>query len=290
MTMTEQQINRRTNEIKRTIQADKKTYIESFGKDDVSNLPNIVDNSEAGSTALRLVMGASEGLMPFRASSYVESLLRIARHMQPSQIQIVHANHLGYRVNGIDLNHSMRQSQLLAEDVEARLEKFPDLQSRVLHAVDTELDTDRYVDFVQATFDRDTDLATKLLAKGNKHSGDSVRYVAAHYAFQDTDDLVLAPLTANAPSQVSAERIVSVGCGQERIFYRARMGMRALLQSDITTAQIFTKHSTPPYYMARGGEPSLIEGATLATLDSIGDISARRDIDYLLNIDNEGDE
>lgn len=283
MTMTEQQTNTRTNEIKRTLVADPNAYIESVGKDDASNLPDIVDNAEQGTTVLRLVMGATEA-MPFRAVSYVDSLLRVARLLPTDQIQIVHANHLGNRVNGIDLNTSRAQAQLLTEEIEAHLMKFPDLHSRVLHAIDTDMDTDQYVDIVQAAFDRDTEIATKLLAKGSKHGGDSVRYVAAHYAFQDTDDLVLDPLSNNAPDQISADRIVSVGCGQERTFYRARMGIRMLLRPDIVTAQLFTRHVTPPYYTARDGEPTLSEGATLETLDSIGDVAARRDIAHFLTI------
>lgn len=289
MTMTEQQINTRTNEIKRTITSHNQAYIESVGKDDSRNLPDIVDTPDDGTTAIRLIMGATES-MPFRALSYVDSLLRVARLVPADQIQIIHANHLGKRVNGVDLDRSRLQAQELAAEIEGHLVNFPDLKSRVLHAVDTDMDTDRYVDLVQVAFDRDTDIATKLLAKGSKHGGDSVRYVAAHYAFQDTDDLVLDPLSSNAPDQVSANRIVSVGCSQERTFYQARMGMRALLHPDIKTAQLFTRHVTPPYYTSRGGEPSLTKGATLETLDSIGDPAARRDITHFLTINNQGEQ
>ncbi len=287
MTMTEQQINTRTNEIRRMITSNEKAYVESVGKEDAHNLPSIVDSPEDGTTALRLVMGATES-MPFRALSYVDSLLRVAQLVPADQIQIIHANHLGNRVNGVDLDRSREQALLLAAEVEAHLANFPDLEARVLHAVDTEMDTDRYVDLVQTAFDRDTEIATKLLAKGSKHGGDSVRYVAAHYAFQDTDDLVLDALSQIAPDQVSADRIVSVGCGQERTFYRARMGMRAVLQADIVTAQLFTRHVTPPYYTSKGGEPSLAEGVTLETLDSVGDLSARRDIAHFLIVNNQG--
>jgi len=288
MTMTEQQINARTNEIKRALVTDPKAYIESVGKDDSRNLPEMVDNPEGGVTALRLVMGATEA-MPFRALSYVDSLFQVARLIPSTQIQIIHANNLGNRVNGVDLGASREQARLLAAQVEAHLALFPDLEGRVLHANDTEMDTDRYIDIVRVAFDRDTEIATKLLAKGSKHGGDSVRYVAAHYAFQDTDVLELDPINANAPDQVSVDRMISVGCGQERTFYRARMGMRGILQSELTTAQIFTRHVTPPYYASRGGEPSLSEGATLATLDSVGDLAARRDIAHFLTINtNEG--
>ncbi len=287
MTTVEQQINTRTNEIRRALVSDPEAYVESIGKEDGRNLPEIVDNPEAGTTALRLVMGATEA-MPFRALSYVDSLLRVARRVPATQIQIVHANNLGNRINGVSLSKSNEQARILAEEVEAHLAQFPDLESRVLHAIDTDMDTDRYTDVVQHAFDRDTEIATRLLAKGSKHGGDSVRYVAAHYAFQDTDELELDPITSGAPDQVSADRIVSVGCGQERTFYRARMGMRALLQPDFVTAQVFTRHATPPYYTSRGGEPSLDEGASLATLDSIGDPAARRDIAHFLTINNEG--
>ena len=283
MTLSEQQRNRRTNEIKQTILSDTNAYIESIGKVDAHNLVDIVDKPDAGSTVLRIVMGATS-VMPFRALSYVDSALRAARLIPSSQVQIVHAHHLGNRVNAIDLSESHQQAQLLAKRVVNHLKHFPELEGRVLHASDTAMDTDQYVDVVHAIFERDKAVASKLLAKGSKHGGDAIRYVAAHYAFQDTNDLELDAFDKSAPSQMPADRIVSIGCGQERLFYQARMGMRALLQSSVVTAQLFTRHVTPPYYLARDGEPSLEETSHTPAMDTITDSSARRDIQHFLNV------
>lgn len=277
--------NRRINELKRELTADPQAYVESIGKVDAVNLIDMMDQPQAAPTTLRLFLGAT-ALMPLRAVSYIDSALHTARHLPNlTQVQLIHVHHLGNRVNGIDLGDATQQAKLLGAHVDSRLEAFPDLAGKVLHATDTPLNTDAYTDLVEEALEAQPALANKLLSKGPKHGGNSIRYAAAHYAFQDTDQLQLEAIS-QGPDQQSSERILSVGSLQERLFYSVRMGMRALQAAEteiLPTAQLFTKHVSPPYFMARGGEPALGSELDPSVLVDVGDDAARRDLEHFFN-------
>lgn len=259
-------------------------YLESVGRDDMTTLGSVADSPGGKGTVLRLILGATK-CMPLRALSYIDTALRCAEMLPCEQLQIVHANNLGSRINGLDLQEVRRQALLLASVTSLHIAgTFPNLQKKILHAEDKQLDTDRHIPLAQLMFSQHSDLAEKLLAKGSKHGGDATAYVAAHFAFQDTDLLQLEPLSHEAPRQVSAERIVSIGCQQERLFYAARMGMRALSScvEMVETAQLFTRHITPPYFVARGGEQSLEDALQNGVdINLARDPSSHRDITHL---------
>ncbi|MDB5167707.1 MAG: hypothetical protein JWN26_852 [Candidatus Saccharibacteria bacterium] len=279
----EQERNTRLNQIKKQLIRDPDAYIESVGQLDAHNLVDVVDHPEIGAAVLRLILGASTHI-PERGLSYADSVFRVARHIPTAQIQIVHANHLGNKVNGVNLAESGREAYNLGHKIDRHLRKFPELEGRVLHAVDTPHDTDQYVDTVIAALDTDPELAAKLQAKGSKHGGDTFRYVAAHYAFQDTDSLELAAVKSGAPDQVRADTLISIGCQQERQFYRARMAMQALLPPEVRTAQLFTKHVTPPYYLAVDGDRVHL---TMGWEAIETNPTALRDMDHFLTVNPE---
>lgn len=283
MNSTEQEHNRRLNQIKRQLVADPDAYVESVGGIDARNLVDVVYRPKIGATVLRLIMGASTHI-PERGLSYVDSALRVAKHIPITQIQIVHANHLGNKVNGVDLMQSNREAFNLGHKIDRHLRKFPELEGRVLHAVDTPHDTDKYVDTVVAALKTEPELDAKLREKGSKHGGDAFRYSAAHYAFQDTDELELAAVKAGGPDQVAADTIVSIGCQQERPFYRARMAMQVLVPPEVRTAQIFTKHVTPPYYLAAEGDTVQLTRSWEAIETNP---TALRDMDHFLTVNPE---
>ena len=226
--------------------------------------------------------------MPLRAVSYADAAFRIAKVVPIEQIQIIHANNLGSKVNGINMAHATKQAELLATMTRIHMSvAMPEMHGRVLHAEDTELDLEPFIALSQSVLQCDSDQSTKLSTKGTKHGGDSQQYAAAHCAFQDTDRLALRPLLLDSPEQVSAQRILSVGCQQERLFYMARMAMREVAPESIElvpTSQVFTKHVSPPYFMARGGEQTL-EHAMLhgVNLDLTQDVAAHRDLRHLQN-------
>jgi len=287
MNTVEQLKNKRVKEISRELRSGNR-YVETVGKDDAHNLVDVVDSPNAGGVTTRLIMG-STALMPFRALSYVQSVFQISSIVPSEQIQIVHANHLGQKVNGLDLDKSSEQSRILNKFIEDYFRAFPELEGRVLHAQDTPLDTDMYMDLANEALETNPEMKALLRQKGERHGGDYLRYIAAHYAFQDTDRLELDPISKTHPDQIRSSDIVSVGCLQEMNFYKIRMGMQALRSPDVKTSQIFTKHVTPPYYIARDGEPTLAEGMTVGNLQDVDDKSARRDLEHLFSIINQGE-
>ncbi len=277
--------------VRKRLIASSEAYVESVGKTDIDTLGYAVDSPDGKGNIVRLILGATTH-MPLRALTYVDSAVRIAQLLPCEQLQIIHANKLGSRVNGINPDEARRQAELLALATRNHVQKIaPDIAERLLHAEDTPLDLSPFLPLSEAALAYGP-IGEKLLQKGAKHGGDAVVYAAAHCAFQDTDQLELSALMADSPDQVQAERIISVGCEQERTFYAARMAMRQLAVSIdlVPTAQIFTKHISPPYFMARGGEQGL-EHALIHGMDMslAGDISTVRDLTHLQTLMTEKD-
>ncbi len=284
--------NRLAHETRRELLADPAAYVESVGKDDILALGEAANSPRGTGTVLRLILGASE-CIPLRALTYVDSALRIAGHIPHEQIQIVHANRLGATINNVNLAQCQKQTVALGGMVRAHIGRHhPELEHRVLHAEDTPMELEHFAEIADQALRQNPHITQKLLAKGAKHGGNPARYASAHFAFQDTDTLVLEPLHNQGPAQACAERIVSIGCQQERTFYLARMAMRSAAfdyeMPLISTAQVFTKHLTPPYFVARGGEPLLGEADfSSLQLDAVGDPGARRDLVHFVQTSNE---
>lgn len=268
----------------------KEAYVESVGKLDLETLSEVRDAQDGKGTVLRLIMGATQ-TMPLRALTYVDAALRCAQAMPFEQLQIIHANEIGHVVNAVPREEAAQQAVLLAHVARMHIRAVaPDLSGKVLHASDTPLDLGSCISLARMVFNTNPELAQLLNSKGEKHGGNSEQYTAAHFAFQDTDQMVLDPLfPSEAPMQAKAERIVSIGCLQERPFYLARMAMRELCCSSglVASAQIFTKHASPPYFVARHGEP-LLEDALRDgfSMEGVGDAAAARDLQHFVSTIN----
>lgn len=288
-------------QVRQGLLEDPVNYVESVGKIDYINLAPDPKAQKRGKTVLRLVFGATES-MPFRGLSYIDSAVRSAKHLDIDQIQVIHANAVGNRINGVNKFKSDDEAARLADaaaEITARAESE---NLSILHAIDTRLDTEKYEPLARLALENNPKVAEKLMKKGAKHGGDALAYTAVHFAFQDTDNLELQPVDPSAPAQERAETIISIGCQQERTFYMARMAMRDVAaEADgmiDKTAQIFTKHVSPPYYVARGGEPLLAEGIdpkgrydffgenAIDGLPAVGDEAARRDIRHFITVNN----
>lgn len=270
--------------VRRQLLKNKELNIESVGKIDIDTLSAVADAPDGKGTIVRLIMGATRA-MPLRALSYVDTALRIASELPCEQLQIVHANALGSRVNGINAESALHGTRQLAALARMHaLAFFPDLVGKLLHAQDQPLDLDDFRPAAEHVFAANADVAGDLGRKGTKHGGDALIYASAHSAFQDTDRLGLVPLLDDMPEQAAAERIVSIGCQQERIFYLTRMAMREQLDVDLVdTAQLFTGHHTPPYFVARGGEQLLDDAlANGVDMNQCQDASARKDMARLI--------
>jgi hypothetical protein len=282
------------HKLRKELQQDPHAYVESVGKADIATLADVMTAPAGKGTVLRLVMGATVQ-MPLRALTYVDSALHCAAVIPNEQLQIVHASRLGQKNNGVDRRAAQEGIAALATAVRNHVGRaFPQLEGSVLHAEDTELDLSPFTPIAKQAFAQNPDVARRLLQKGSKHGGDATRYASAHFAFQDTDILELEALGVGV-EQTRAERIVSIGCQQERNFYLARMAMRDIaVETDIKplmvdSAQVFTRHLTPPYFTALGGEPSITETSFGALdPDTVGDTAARRDIAHFLATNHIG--
>lgn len=274
--------------VRRRLIKNKSLNIESVGKVDLETLSDVIDTPEGRGTVLRIIMGATRK-MPVRALSYVDTAFRIASVLPHEQLQIIHANHLGEAINGINVKTSSHQSKTLAALTRMHLVgSFPHLKETTIHAQDTPAIMSPVIslsDTAQAAIDGNSKINSKLQAQGAKHGGNPIIYGAAHSVFQDTDKLELQSLMSDSPEQVRAERIVSIGCQMERTFYAARMAIRQIVDSVdlVDTAQLFTTHTVPPYFTARGGEQTLDHALKNGVnIDLCVDRSARRDIERLI--------
>jgi len=222
--------------------------------------------------------------MPLRSLSYVASAARLAQLVPAEQVQIVCTSSVGEQVNGISADESAEQFGMLARFGSHMLEKaMPDTYERTIFAHDTPtaaVETVRpLVDQVLAADHR---LNKTLRDKSQKHGSDFATYGAAHVVYQDTGRLELAEI-GSTPA-IDAQRIVTIGCQQERTFYGLRIGVRQLLHPEdlVPSVQVFTQHISPPYYTARGGEPLLEEAVRSRQLIfSAPDRAANRDLQHL---------
>jgi len=270
---------------------DPSLYIESLGRTDQVNIvPNPQSPAEKEEANVRLFLGATKS-MTYRALSYVQSAVEIANALDNvAQLQIVHVNTAGQEINGVNKLKADDQAKRLAEASFELIESMTSSKVPILHAIDTPHDMKQYEPLAQRMFDENPHIAQKLIEKGAKHSGNPIAYAAIHFAFQDTEGPELRPIIDGSSTQISRERVISVGCGQERIFYMARMAMRQMGHDNMIdeTAQVFTRHLTPPYYSVRGGEPSLEEGLLNGIdLGAVNDQAVRRDIEYFINMNNK---
>jgi hypothetical protein len=260
-------------------------YVESVGKPDMLTFNDVMQAPDGTGTVLRLVMGAT-ARMPFRALTYVDALFRIAQVVPCQQIQVVHANDTGHKINGIDRTRARDEATALAEATRDLLHAgYGQLAGKVLHAEDGPVDFASYADNMHTALRQHKDVASKLHINGRDHRGDTLLYAAAHVAIHDNDMVALEELLPGAPSQVLAERIVSVGSQSERPFYLARMAVRQVYNAGLVdTAQIFTKHVSAPYFQ-RNHEQTLHDAQLHGvSLGLGGDAATQRDIAHYVSL------
>ena len=265
-------------------------YIDSIGGIDYGNLPQIGVNlaAEGGissGTVVRTVFGGTEE-MPLRGISYLlPPLIYLEQFhekgIEPPQLQVIFANNISGKLNGLDQERAADQSVVLASFASAYIaEYFPRLSDAVVFLEDTPLEKgsaarDGLLEVsrkLQSALSSETREA--LLGKGDNGSKRiNPFYGAAHLLIHDTAvPGVLRPLTVEQPETANPEAIISFGGYQEGTFYAVRHEVKPHLDESyntIPTLQYFTKHRVPPYYMARGGDFSLD--------DALGGVPYRED-------------
>ncbi len=279
-------ISRSPHHLKRALIKAKDAYVETIGKQDIESLADVIAHPDGGGTVVRQIFGATED-MPFRALTYLASAARVAQIIPCEQLQIVGANHLGATINDVPRERSRSNTNLLAA-VGMRFlnECMPDVAEKTVFAEDT---MTPLIDFIrpltERVIDESPEIKGSLSRKGNKHGSDFVSYGAAHTAYQDTRALRLEPLLTEQ-DVVRSDRIVTVGCQQERLFYNLRMGVRELMPEDvlIPSVQVFTRHVSPPYYRGKDPEQSLIDAfeSTVDPLQFKEGTAAHRDVGHFL--------
>ncbi len=271
--------------MKRVLIKDELAYVETIGKQDIENMTEVLAHPDGNNTVVRSFFGATEN-MSIRALSYVVSAARVSQLVPCEQLQIISVNNLGAEINGVSQTKAHSSTEILS-DVGMRLLRaaMPDVAEKTIFAEDspTQAVTETRP-LAELAIRQDPELGQNLQKKGNKHGSDFVSYGAAHAVFQDT--ALLEPVSLSDTEAVTPERIITVGCQQERTFYRLRMALRQLLQPDllIPSVQVFTKHVSPPYLHGRDREQSMAEALYYGVIN-FDEFSgaAKRDMEHFVH-------
>jgi hypothetical protein len=278
--------------LQRRLQDDSRAYVESVGKHDKANIVQIASHPTGKGTVVRLVYGATKE-MPVRGMGYVAAAYGIARHIPHEQLQVMFVNALGLAVNGVSRTASHRQAKMVETVGRMHLARLgPGVNRSVSFCEDNYLLrelTEQIRTPIQEIIEDDTHLSKHLAAKSGTERGDFATYSAAHVILHETP--LATPdygLSDESVQPVIPERIVSVGCQKEHPFYALRVKARKLLTDldFVPSAQVFTRHVLPPYYIARGGEQSLDHAIDLGAIDmsQATDLSVQRDLAYLVGV------
>jgi hypothetical protein len=242
--------------MKKRLVKDPKGHLEAVGRHDLGSMEQVLENDVGKGTVLRLMFGSSTEI-PVRALSYLLSAARAAQMLPVEQVQIVSVSHLGEQINKIPKSASEEEFRKFAAVGQRMLSAVaPEAATKTLFCFDSPTSHDDHlVPLVRSVMEKDVALRASLFDRGTKHGGDFVTYTAAHIEHQDMSSHVPRPF-AGAGDLVTPERIVSVGSQQEKLFYAARVGVRAAMDPRliIPSVQIFTKHISAPYFMSNGGE------------------------------------
>jgi hypothetical protein len=94
---------------------------------------------------------------------------------------------------------------------------------------------------------------------GALHEEQTLRYAAAHVLVHDrAHDRTRVPLDLRHGTPAPADpAVIDVGSLQERHFHEVRRWFAASTGEDAPGALVLTRHSVPPYTMARGGDLAL---------------------------------
>ena len=283
-------------------------YIAGIGGYDYQNLPGIaVHLAKQGDSArvvYRTVFGGStetsirsiSAITPaLQQMDRVESLEHtIVTPPKAPQLQVVFANNLAASLKGMNYEVVADESRVVARVMQKYVrEFFPSLIDSVVFLEDVSAEESPYVrselafltDAMHAF--ASNGMKQKLLQKGTNGSQElKTTYGAAHLLMHDSNDpRLLRPLLPEQPDAQVPEVIISMGGMQERDFYDIRFDLKPELDptyNTIPTFQFFTRHSVPPYDMARGGDVSLasvIQNGVINT-DAMPR-AAKMDIEYL---------
>ena len=280
-------------------------YIEGIGGMDYENLISIAINlanpdEKKDEVVIRTVFGATE-LMPLRALSYLLPpliLMEVLKNegLAVPQLQVVFANQISARLNGLDIDRVMDQSKKLAKIASSYIRTFfPETSASTIFLQDVPLEKGSVLRnellnnaaILREVTHLEFEDILREKASNNGSGRAHIFYGAAHPILHDADFKdCLSPIIDDHPQMTKASVIISIGGYQERDFYGLRHALKPYLgtaYNEIDTLQFFTKHRVPPYYMARRGDLSLDDALSNKTVDKVS-VTAQHDLDYLRKI------
>ena len=280
-------------------------YVEALGGEDFRDITKIAMKtallgSQDPKTVLRVVYGGTKE-MPLRALSYLLPPLVYMKHLQDRgvvtpQLQVIFADNISSNANlSIPLQDAIQESTRFAQVATDYISGFfPKLVSSVVMLRDTGVKPgspleEEFAEIVPiADQVVSNEMRQDLLKKGNGNGENSIYYGAAHLLAHD----IFIPgafvsILDEQPDAIEPEAIISFGGRQERLFYRLRHEIKPHLPEryrQALTAQFFTRHQVPPYYMASDGDLSLAEYLNSGSISSSIGTSTLYDLDYLRKV------
>ncbi|MGW1563973.1 hypothetical protein ACWCQ1_47090 [Streptomyces sp. NPDC002144] len=238
-------------------------YISGLPRHGVEPLLRTVSETVRGPLVLRVVYGASTHI-PLRALSYVLPAVRMAARLTAAgqrtpYLKIVLAGPLGSRVNALPGPVTAAETKLLARCLDRLLTALaPGCYG--LYRTRPSADTLGALDDLVHTLtpDRRAAVLDRLGGKGGATADEqTLQYAAAHVLLHDRTNAIPLDLEYGTPAPQHAP-VIDIGSLQERHFHHARRLFATSAANDTSpTALVLTRHSVPPYTMARDGDLGL---------------------------------
>ena len=267
-------------------------YINGIGNgDDILQLVDTASkacNIEKTPITFRMIYGATEQAS-LRALSYPLPALSMIKNIADKpgvnpNLQIVFANNISGELNNLDNNKVFAESSQIISGLNYITEEMG-IKDRVgFYYDDPNIDINN-LDYIAKEFAgiAPEQLLHTLNGKGdNSNLENTCRYAAAHYMVHDNPDTKLDYIEGFKTPE--SANIIDIGGIQERFYRAVRLLIAKVVDIQLDTAQIYTKHHVPPYYMAHGGDISLSDFAQGKDMSESIAAAAKPDLTYLNNI------
>ncbi|TCR22938.1 hypothetical protein [Streptomyces sp. BK205] len=235
-------------------------YLHGLPRQGVEPLLQAVHQAVRAPLVLRIVYGASTRI-PLRALSYVLPAVEMAVRLRAAgshtpYLQVICAGSLGSQINALDDRDIDRETAVLTSALDRLLSATAPGRYGIYRTLPGITDSLGLLHRLVAglTDDQRAQVIERLNGKGGASAEQTLLYAAAHVALHDHAALPLA-LEAGHPRPPHPV-IVDIGGLQERHFFHTRR-LFAPPQAPGPGALVLTRHSVPPYTMARGGDVSL---------------------------------
>ncbi|MET9914901.1 hypothetical protein ABZZ74_51015 [Streptomyces sp. NPDC006476] len=240
-------------------------YVSGLPRHGVEPLLRTVSEAVRGPLVLRVVYGASTH-MPLRALSYVLPTIRMAARLTEAgqrapYLKIVLAGPLGSRVNALPEPVVAAETKLLTHCLDRLLAALAPGSYGLYRTRPSTETLGALDDLVQAlTPARRAEVLDRLGGKGGATPDEqTLLYAAAHVLLHDRAGAVPLDLDYGTPAPQHAP-VIDIGSLQERHFHHVRRLFASTAADDTSPgALVLSRHSVPPYTMARGGDIGLRE-------------------------------